>query len=62
MSIFEYTFCRHSVKFVAIAAIKPRKSKLNSFAEHRANPPITGISDKLTYRPVFSPGKKKKHQ
>lgn len=29
--------------------------KLSSVAEHSAKPPIIGISDKLTYIPVFSP-------
>jgi hypothetical protein len=45
----------HSVRLVAIAATNPRVSKLSSFAEHRASPLITGISDRLTYRPVASP-------
>lgn len=40
---------------VAMAAINPRKSKLISFTEHKARPPITGIKDKFTYKPVCSP-------
>lgn len=55
ISIFEYTFCIHSVKFVAIAATKPFNSKLISFAEHKANPDITGNKLRLTYSPVCSP-------
>lgn len=57
MSIFEYTFCKHSVKFVAIAAMKPYIWKLNSFTEHNAKPDITGIKLKFTNRPVCSPSK-----
>jgi hypothetical protein len=56
MSGMNHTY--HSVRFVAMAATNPRVSKLNSLAEHKASPLITGISDRLTYRPVASPGKK----
>lgn len=45
----------HSVRFVAIAAIKPLVSKLSSLAEHKANPLITGINERFTYKPVSSP-------
>lgn len=45
----------HSVRFVAMAAKKPLKLKLSSFAEHRAKPVITGIRDRFTYNPVLSP-------
>jgi hypothetical protein len=38
-----------------MAATNPRISKLSSFAEQSASPLITGISDRLTYRPVASP-------
>jgi len=38
-----------------MAATNPRISKLSSLAEQRASPLITGISDRLTYRPVASP-------
>jgi len=38
-----------------MAAIKPRRSKLNSVAEARASPAITGIRDRFTHIPVFSP-------
>lgn len=47
----------HSVKFVAMAAMKPFVLKLSSFAEHRAKPVITGIRDRFTYNPVRSPKK-----
>lgn len=40
-----------------MAATKPLKSKLSSFAEQRARPDITGNKDKLTYKPVFSPNR-----
>jgi hypothetical protein len=49
----------HSVRLVAMAATNPRVSKLSSLAEHRASPLITGINDRLTYRPVASPDKEK---
>jgi len=54
-----FRFCMintyHSVRLVAMAATNPRISKLSSLAEQRASPLITGISDRLTYRPVASP-------
>ena len=54
-----FQFCMittyHSVRLVAMAATNPRISKLSSLAEQRASPLITGISDRLTYRPVASP-------
>lgn len=40
---------------VSIAAKKPSRLKLNSVAEHNANPIMMGNSDKLTNIPVFSP-------
>lgn len=45
----------HSDKFVAKDAVKPIKVKLNSYAEHKASPVITGIKDKLTISEVCSP-------
>ena len=38
----------HSLMFVPNAAKNPIKWKLSSFAEHKASPPITGISDSFT--------------
>lgn len=55
ISIFEYTFCTHSVTLVAIAAKNPIISKLISFIEQRANPSMTGIKLKFTYKLVCSP-------
>lgn len=47
----------HSVRFVAIAAMKPISSKLISFIEQRARPDMTGSKLKFTYNPVCSPSK-----
>ena len=48
MSIFEYTFCPHSLMLVAKAAMKPIMLKLSSLAEQMASPPITGSKLKFT--------------
>ena len=40
--------------FVASEAIKPMVEKLNSYAEHKAKPNITGKSERLTRRFVGS--------
>lgn len=45
----------HSVKLVAIAAMKPLVLNDSSFTEHRASPPITGIKDRFTHKVVTSP-------
>lgn len=37
--------------------MNPLRSKLISLMEHNASPPITGIKDKFTYNPVYSPKK-----
>lgn len=55
INILEYTFCIHSVTFVAIAARNPIISKLISLTEHNANPDITGKRLRFTYNPVCSP-------
>lgn len=55
INIFEYTFCTHSVTFVAMAARNPVISKLTSLIEQSARPVITGTRLRLTYKPVCSP-------
>ena len=40
----------HSLTFVMMAATKPGRLKLNSWAEHRANPPIMGTNERMTCR------------
>ena len=44
--------------FVAKEATKPIVEKLNSYAEHKAKPNITGISERLTRKFVGSFSKK----
>ena len=56
-SIFIATY--HSLIFVANAAKNPATLKLNSLAEHRASPPMTGIRDNFTRGPVTSPVQEK---
>lgn len=47
----------HSEILVSIDAKKPSRLKLNSVAEHNANPNMIGSNDIFTNIPVFSPNK-----
>lgn len=45
----------HSVKFVDIAAIKPKKLKLISNELHNARPNMIGNNERFVQNPVISP-------
>ncbi len=54
-SNFETTLCKHSVKFVKIAATKPNTLLFKSYELHNANPNIIGNRLTFVQKPVISP-------